>query len=131
MTPILNGIDHVHVYVASWDDAEKWYADVLGMQRVEALMPWAVKGGPLTLGNADGNVHLALFERDNPSGSTAIAFGTSGEEFLAWKKHLEHKELDLRVTDHKLAYSLYFNDPDQNMHEITTYDHDFVVEHLG
>ena len=26
--------------------AEKWYGDVLGMRRVEALMPWAIKGGP-------------------------------------------------------------------------------------
>jgi hypothetical protein len=50
--------------------------------RVEALMPWAVKGGPLTIGNADGTVHLALFERQDHSGSTAIAFGARGEQFL-------------------------------------------------
>ncbi len=131
MTPKLNGIDHIHVYVAKWEDAEDWYGDVLEFRRVEALMPWAVKGGPLTLENPDGNIHLALFERDNHSGSTAIAFGTSGEEFLAWKTHLEGKGLDLRITDHKLAYSLYFNDPDQNMHEITTYDRDYVAERLG
>lgn len=131
MTPKLNGIDHIHVYVAKWEDAEKWYEDVLAFTRVEALMPWAVKGGPLTLENPDGNIHLALFERDNHPGSTAIAFGTSGEEFLAWKTHLEGKGLDLRITDHKLAYSLYFNDPDQNMHEITTYDRDYVAERLG
>jgi len=30
MTPKLNGIDHVHVYVASWSDAEEWYQTVLG-----------------------------------------------------------------------------------------------------
>jgi catechol 2,3-dioxygenase len=130
MTPTLSGIDHIHVYVANWEDAEKWYGTVLGLKRVEALMPWAVKGGPLTLENPEGNVHIALFERENHSGSTAIAFGASGEAFLVWKAHLENMGLELRITDHKLAYSLYFNDPDQNMHEITTYERDYVVAHL-
>ena len=93
-------------------------------------MSWAVKGGPLTLENPDGNVHLALFERDDHSGSSAIAFGASGDEFLTWKAHLESHGLELRVTDHTLAFSLYFHDPDRNMHEITTYEHDYVRERL-
>ncbi len=38
MTPKLNGIDHVHVYIANWSDAEDWYETVLGFKRVEALM---------------------------------------------------------------------------------------------
>ena len=128
--PKLNGIDHIHVYVTNWDIAEEWYNSVLGFTRVEALMSWAVKGGPLTISNKEDNVHLALFEREDHDGSTAIAFGTTGEEFLVWKTHLEGKGLELRVTDHKLAYSLYFYDPDRNMHEIMTYQHDFVRERI-
>lgn len=131
MAPVLKGFDHIHVYVADWARAEQWYDDVLGMKRVEALMPWAVKGGPLTLEDPVGNVHLALFERDDHKGSTAIAFGSTAGEFLAWKEHLEGKGLELRITDHKLAYSLYFYDPDNNMHEITTYEHDEVREALS
>ncbi len=130
MIPSLKSIDHVHVYVADWASAEKWYAEVLGFKRVEKFMSWAVPGGPLTLGNPEGNVHLALFERDKRPSSDTIAFGTSGEEFLVWIKHLEAKGLELRVSDHTLAYSLYFYDPDQNMHEITTYDRDYVAEHI-
>lgn len=130
MAPALKGFDHIHVYVAEWDRAEKWYADVLDFTRVEALMPWAVDGGPLTLEDRAGNVHLALFERDDHKGSTSIAFGSTGREFLAWKNHLEGKGLKLRVTDHKLAFSLYFYDLDDNMHEITTYDHELVREAL-
>lgn len=131
MTPKLEGIDHVHVYVRSWDQAEKWYSNILGFRRVEALMAWAVKGGPLTLENQEHNVHLALFEREDHDGDSAIAFGATGEEFLAWKSHLEDHGLTLRITDHRLAYSLYFHDPDSNMYEITTYDRDYVADRLS
>ena len=129
--PKLNGIDHIHVYTASWDAAERWYQDVLGFKRVESLMSWAVKGGPLTLENPEKNIHLALFEREDHTGDSAIAFGTTGAEFLAWKTHLESKGLELRITDHQLAYSLYFTDPDANMHEITTFDREIVAKKLA
>jgi catechol-2,3-dioxygenase len=131
MTPKLNGIDHVHIYIANWSDAEDWYETVLGFKRVDALMAWAVKNGPLTLENPEGNVHLALFERDSHAGTSAIAFGASGEEFLAWKEHLESHDLELRLANHKLAYSMYFSDPWGNLHEITTYEHDYVAEQLA
>ncbi len=129
MTLTLNGIDHVHVYVANWGEAEKWYESVLGFRRVEKFMVWAVKNGPLTLENPEGNVHLALFEREDHADTSAIAFGATGEEFLSWKSHPEDKGLKLRITDHTLAYSLYFSDPWGNLHEITTYEHDYVREH--
>jgi catechol-2,3-dioxygenase len=129
MTPTLNGIDHVHVYVTNWGEAEKWYESVLGFKRVEKFMVWAVKNGPLTLENREGNVHLALFEREDYPDTSAIAFGATGEEFLAWKSHLKDQGLNLRITDHTLAYSLYFSDPWGNLHEITTYEHDYVREH--
>ena len=130
MPPRLTGIDHVHVYVAEWELAENWYLDVLGFKRVEELVVWAVEGGPLTLESSEGNVHLALFEREGHKGSSALAFGSTGQEFLSWKTYLESKGLTLRIADHSLAFSLYFCDPDNNMHEITTYDHQLVREEL-
>ena len=129
MHPKLDGIDHVHVYVRSWDEAESWYGDVLGFTPLEKFRVWAVDGGPLTLEDPGGTVHLALFESDRPPTST-IAFGASGEQFLAWKEHLEQHGLELRVTDHDLAWSMYFQDPFGNLHEITTYDHDHVRTHV-
>jgi len=131
MKPKLNGIDHIHVYVSNIEDAERWYREVLGFERVEALMSWAVNGGPLTVQDPSGNIHLALFERPGATGSSAIAFGTTGGEFLAWRSQLENRGLKLRITDHKLAYSLYFEDPDKNLHEITSYDRDFVADALS
>ena len=131
MAPELKGFDHVHVYVEDWSKAEEWYRSVLGFKRVDALMDWAVENGPLTVENSEGTIHLALFESDRPVAISAIAFGASGEEFLEWKAHLERHGLELRLTDHKLAYSLYFSDPWKNMHEITTYERDYVTRHLS
>ena len=92
-------------------------------------MAWAVPNGPLTIENPEGTIHLALFETESDSKSiSAVAFGASGEEFLVWKDKLENYGLELRITDHKLAYSLYFRDPWENLFEITTYEHDFVRE---
>ena len=130
-TPSLNGIDHIHVYVDRWAEAEKWYGDVLGFTRVDKFMVWAVDSGPLTLGNPQGNVHIALFERPGHEDTSAIAFGASGEEFLDWKSHFEGKSLELRISDHELAFSMYFTDPWGNMHEITTYDHEYVRKRLA
>ena len=123
MTPILNGFDHIHVYVRDRETAAKWYAEVLNFTPVEKLMVWAVDGGPLTLADSDDRIHLALFEKADHGGSSAIAFQASGDAFLSWKTHLEDQGLALRIADHQLAFSMYFSDPDNNLHEITTYDH--------
>jgi len=131
MTPKLAGIDHLHVQVGNWKEAEKWYGETLNLSRIEALMSWAVRNGPLTIGNPEGNVHLALFESSKPKPVNVIAFGALGEEFLSWKTHLESLGLALRVVDHKIAYSMYFRDPWKNNHEITSYDHEFVRKQLA
>lgn len=131
MTPKLTGIDHVHVYVGDREEAERWYGQVLGFTRVDALMEWATPTGPLTIEDAGGSVHLALFEREGPPKGSSLAFGTDAGGFLAWKNHLESNGLDLRLADHRLAYSLYFHDPWGNYHEITTYSRDAVAAKLG
>lgn len=131
MTPKLKNVDHVHVDVGSWAEAEAWYQSILGFNRIDALMDWAVDSGPLTIGNPEGTIHLALFESQRPKATDVIAFGASGQEFLHWKSHLENQGLELRVTDHELAYSLYFSDPWKNSHEITTYDRDYVAAKLS
>lgn len=131
MHPRLNGIDHVHVFVSNRAEAEHWYRTILGFKPVHALLEWAVENGPLTVENPEGNIHLALFEREAPPQISALAFGVSGEEFLAWKAHLDKHDLVERVTDHRLAYSLYFRDPWGNQHEITTYEHGYVADRLA
>lgn len=126
----LTGIDHVHIYVSDRAQAAAWFEDVLGFQVEESLRAWATDGGPLTIGDEAGNIHIALFERTERVPSTAVAFGTDAENFLTWKALLEDRGLLDQCSDHTLAWSLYFRDPDDNVYEITTYEHDLVAEAL-
>lgn len=129
--PTLTKIDHIHLYVPSRSEAASWFADVLGFRVAEPLRFWATDGGPLTIENESGSVHLALFKRDKAAPSTAIAFGVDGTNWLEWKKVLETRGILDRFTDHTLAWSLYFHDPYKNLYEITTYDHAVVSKALG
>lgn len=129
--PVLTGIDHIHVYVKNRQAAAQWYGDKMGFSVTEALKPWAEDPqGPLTIEDASGRIHLALFQRDDFKPGTAIAFATDGEGFLQWKQHLEANDLLARLADHRLAWSMYFYDPDGNMHEITTYQYEQVAQSL-
>jgi catechol-2,3-dioxygenase len=124
VTPSLDRIDHIHVYVTDREVSEQWYAEVLGLSRMPELESWATDGGPLTVANETGTVHLALFERKPQPSRSTIAFGVTAPEFIAWRKHLV-AALDgpPKVEDHELSWSLYFSDPDGNPYEITTYEY--------
>ena len=123
-TPALNGVDHVHVLVRDRAAALAWYRDVLGFEPVPELAVWQTGGGPLTLTDVGGRVHLALFERaPAPQNQSVVALGTDAAGFARWLYHLT-RALGHAPTleDHDLALSLYFCDPDGNPYEITTYD---------
>jgi catechol-2,3-dioxygenase len=131
MSPPLKSIDHIHVFVANRVAAKKWYEDVLGLKTVSNLEFWAKEGGPLTLSDAGGSVHIALFESALIKCRSTIAFGVDAEAFMAWKRHLEEKLcIELSAEDHEVSWSLYFSDPDGNPYEITTYEYSAVAQVL-
>lgn len=123
LPPPLAGFDHVHVFVSDRASAEQWYARVLGFSRTPQLEFWATDGGPLTLQDASGAVHLALFERPPQPCRSTVALRVDGTAFQRWQAHLA-QALPGQVTqqDHTVSISLYFADPDGNPYEITTYE---------
>jgi catechol 2,3-dioxygenase-like lactoylglutathione lyase family enzyme len=132
MTPLLQRIDHIHIYVSDRSAAEHWYRAVMGLTRVEEFAFWATDGGPLTLANASGEIHLALFERPTQSRHATIAFGVTAEHFLAWREHLRGiPALAVELADHSISWSLYFCDPDGNPYEITSYEYQSLAPQLG
>lgn len=131
MPPTLQHIDHIHVHVSDRSAAEAWYQSVLGFTRVEELAFWAADGGPLTLADASGAIHIALFERPAQSRHTTIALAVDAENFLAWREHLRGvPDLVIELEDHDVSWSLYFHDPDGNPYEITSYNYNQVAQHL-
>ena len=122
MTPGLDGVDHIHINVVDRAVSERWYAEVLGFSRVRELEFWAVDGGPLTLTDARGNIHLALFESDQIQGTT-IAFRVSAAGLAQWMSHLAANGIEVEPVDHQISWSVYFEDIDGNRYEITTYEY--------
>lgn len=118
--PVLQKIDHVHIYVPSQLEAEMWYEKVLGFERVKALESWFVDGGPLTIAN--GGVHIALFENSSLK-STTIALSADLINYQQWKAVLAENNVQYKESDHEFSLSIYFSDPYGNPYEITTYEH--------
>jgi catechol-2,3-dioxygenase len=125
MAPEIQAFDHIHVHVADRAAAEAWYRKVLGLQRSPELEFWTADGGPLTVQNASGSIHIALFERAPQPSRTTIAMRVSVSAYREWKAHLrEVLVAPPSEEDHQLSMSLYFRDPDGNPYEITTYEYD-------
>jgi catechol-2,3-dioxygenase len=132
MAPSLERIDHIHVTVQDRAAAVAWYAKVLAFTPVAELSMWATDNGPLTIGNASGSIHLALFERAEVRNIGTIAYAVSAAEFLSWQTHLSAMlAREIKAVDHAVSWSLYFSDPDGNPFEITTYDYATLVPRLG
>lgn len=131
MTPQLKSIDHIHVFVTDRAAAAVWYKDVLGLVPIPELEFWAKDGGPLTVSDVGGKVHVALFESSPATCRSTIALGVGASEFIAWKRHLgEQLQKEVPAEDHEVSWSLYFHDPDGNPYEITTYEHAAVARAL-
>ena len=130
--PPLQRIDHVHVFVRDRAEALRFYAEVLGLAPLPEFAHWAAGGGPLTLADAGGTVHVALFESPGaqPNRST-VALGVDGAVFARWQRHLGAALGEPpAVHDHGAALSLYFDDPDGNPFEITSFDAQLAREGL-
>ena len=136
-------IDHVHVYVADRRAAAEWYRSVLGLEVCHDIES-DDDGGPLVVSSDGGNTGLALFKQRPGEAAvrtpTTVAFRVGGSGFLEFLGRLASLKVEGEdgrtlapsdVVDHDYCYSLYFNDPDGNPYELTTYDYDDVRARLG
>jgi catechol 2,3-dioxygenase-like lactoylglutathione lyase family enzyme len=128
LAPVL-AIDHGHIYVADLDVAVAWYQRVLGLQE----LPYAPRVAGRYLATPRGQYCATLFPGKPPSdGDHTKAFRVTGRVFSAFGDALPHNDVTARdgtllkptdAQDHGRALSFYFQDPDGNHLELTTYDH--------
>lgn len=132
MAPTIERFDHIHIYVKDRPAAEAWYERVLGFRRIPEFEHWAVDGGPLTITNESGSVHIALFQRAASVTHSTLALLVSREGFSEWLSHAR-AEIDPAIVavDHDVSWSLYFRDPDGNPFEITSYEYDGIAADLS
>ena len=119
------GIDHVALAVRDVRSSARWYAEVLGLQRLHEEV-WG--DFPAIVGN--GTTAIALFpvkvEQPKPRpGSDTIAmlhlaFRVDRANFTAAKAALSGRGIDFTEQHHGIAESIYFLDPDGHQLEITT-----------
>ena len=122
----LKNIDHIHVFVPDRQQALDWYSTILGLEPIKSLLFWA-NGGPLTIGNDDDSIHIALFEGEPNNNQSVIAFNTTGEDFINWHKRINNAlNCSIEVDDHSVSFSIYFEDPYGNPFEITSYDYEIL-----
>jgi catechol 2,3-dioxygenase-like lactoylglutathione lyase family enzyme len=121
------GLDHVAIGVADIERSRRFYEDVVGLERV--FEEWDV---PVVMAARGSGV--AIFDRElHPSPTPDeveppavrilhIAFRLDRAGFDAAQTELAERGVGNRFSDHGLSHSLYFNDPDGHLLELTTYE---------
>jgi catechol-2,3-dioxygenase len=118
----VQGLDHIALTVGDQQVSDSWYRDVLGLERKHADA-WG--DTPIAL-MAHGS-GLALFKAPAPDGNRAvglrhIAFRVDRENFDIAQDDLRGRGIALEFQDHVVSQSIYFEDPDGLVVELTTYE---------
>ena len=138
----VDAIDHIELYIEDQAKSVKWYNEIFGFKIIKEFEFWSKsEEGPLFVGNTENNVKLALFKgtRANDGSIRRIAFRVSGKNFLSFLGKLSDSPVfpfgkkipKDNVVDHEISYSIYFNDPDGNKLELTSYDYDLLHKHFS
>lgn len=121
----MEGLDHVALAVRDQAASERWYREVLGLDRL-----FEQEWGDMPMFLMSSGSGLALFPvRDGEEGAEPspvrvlhVAFRVDRDNFESAKASLESHGIPFRFADHDVAHSIYFQDPDGHQLELTTYE---------
>jgi catechol-2,3-dioxygenase len=121
----LQRLDHVALNVSDRRRSVAWYRDVLGL---ESSGEPTRDDWPLFMGELGACV--ALFQAQSGTvgragesvGLRHVAFMVGKEDLERAQARLRESAVEYRFEDHGNAHSVYFQDPDGNVLELTTYE---------
>jgi len=122
----LEGLDHIALAVSDVEKSAKWYIEVLGLER-QHEGSW--DGIPTFVGKgATGIAFFPITKKEtssdevNPARVLHFALRTDRKNFEQALQELKQLRIAFRFSDHGIAHSIYFRDPDGHELEITTYE---------
>lgn len=120
-------MDHVALFVRDQARSLAWYRDVLGLERrhedVWADDPIVMAAGEtgIALFPASAEAKDALPERA-PRRFAHVAFRVGARMLAQAREELRARGVPFEEQDHRIARSIYLDDPDGHQIEITTYE---------
>jgi len=120
----VDGLDHVAIAAKDVTRSMEWYREVLGLERRHEEA-W----GDVPVMMCSGNTCVAIFplNDDQPAATKGprvlhIAFRADRVTFDQAQRDLKARGIEFEFSDHDIAHSIYFRDPDGYKIEITTYE---------
>jgi catechol 2,3-dioxygenase-like lactoylglutathione lyase family enzyme len=119
----IQGLDHVALAVSDQARFERWYRDVLELERV-----YEREWGNVPIMLVRGGSGVAPFQaQPGPDSEPAvrilhIAFRVDRQDFEAAQRTLDDRGIPYHCEDHGVSHSVYFRDPDGHELELTTYE---------
>ena len=121
----IDSLGHVVLKVADLVRSEKFYSGVLGMSVCARFDEQGMKMTFFSLGNHHDLAIMEVSGTDAGGGDQAVGLhhvafcvGTSLDELVEAKMHLEAAGVTPVPVDHEVTKSLYFDDPDGNTLEL-------------
>lgn len=118
-------LDHVAIRVADVEASARWYQEVLGLKRYQ-LPKW----GDIPIFMLSGKSGIAIFPADTTDTKLEqssknvkidhFAFNVTRENFEIAKRRYAELNLEFNIQDHHYFDSIYTQDPDGHMVELTT-----------
>jgi catechol-2,3-dioxygenase len=113
------GLDHVAISVRDLEVSERFYAELLGLEREH--QEWHEPKFMVSGGSG-----LALFSTESHGDRHPrvlhVAFRVDREAFEVAQETLTDRDIGFRFSDHGACHSIYFDDPDGHQVELTTYE---------
>jgi len=120
----LEQIDHVALRCPSPEATKEWYVNTLGFEHV---FPDQWGGIPIVLRLGSTLITLFPQKENEPPPANGRAWhlalrAATYADFQSAQTELHARGVSFQFSDHDIAHSIYFFDPDGFLLEITTYD---------